>query len=66
MWIYQKELANSIPGLPKISKDVQANARKTGQLEYIKIGRHIVYKKEWVEQYLSSLQKLSLDTGGKQ
>ncbi|MEJ2497596.1 MAG: hypothetical protein P8Y43_09050 [Sulfurovaceae bacterium] len=58
-YIYQKELVDGVPGLPKISKDVQAKARKIGRLQFVKIGRHIVYKKEWIEQYLNSLQNLN-------
>ncbi len=55
-YIYQKELANGVPGLPKIPKDVQANARKNGWLEFIKIGRHIVYRRANVERYLENLE----------
>ena len=54
MWIYQNELERGIDGLPKISKAIQAMARKKSILEYVKIGRHIVYKKEWIEKYINS------------
>lgn len=54
MWIYQEDLENCINGLPKIPKSTQASARKNGLLEYLKIGRHIVYKKEWIDNFLQS------------
>lgn len=58
-YIYQTELANGIPGLPKISKYAQASARKKG-LVSIKIGRHIVYKKSDIEKYLQKLQSSNI------
>lgn len=61
MWIYQDDLENGVDGLPKISKTTQANARKNGLLEYLKIGRHIVYKKDWINNYLKSNTRNSND-----
>lgn len=52
MWIYQNDLQDGIEGLPKIPKTTQAKARKKKELKWVKIGREIVYKKEWVEEYL--------------
>ena len=52
MWIYQKDLQDGIEGLPKIPKTTQAKARKNKELKWVKIGRNIVYRKEWIEEYL--------------
>lgn len=54
MWLYQDDLANGINGLPKISKTSQAKIRKNKLLKYIVVDRHVVYKKEWIEDYLNS------------
>ncbi len=53
-YIYQKDLVNGINNLPKIGKSTQAIARKNGKLQFTKIGRHIVYKREWIEDYINS------------
>ncbi len=52
MWIYQNDLEAGIEDFPKIPKTTQAKARKNKELEWIKIGRNIVYKKQWIEEYL--------------
>jgi hypothetical protein len=52
-YIYQKDLADGTNNLPKIGKSTQAIARKNGKLQFTKIGRHIVYKKSWIEDYLN-------------
>jgi hypothetical protein len=55
MWIYQNDLEEGIiDGLPKVPKTTQAKARKNKELKWLKIGREIVYKKEWVEAWLNS------------
>lgn len=54
MWIYQNDLEDGIGDLPKIPKTTQAKARKNKELEWLKIGREIVYKKEWIDAWLSS------------
>ncbi|CUV66187.1 conserved hypothetical protein [Sulfurovum sp. enrichment culture clone C5] len=54
MWIYQNDLETGICDLPKISKNIQAKARKNKELEWVKIGREIVYRKEWVQRWLES------------
>ncbi len=54
MWIYQNDLEEGIEGFPKIPKTTQAKARKNKELEWLKIGREIVYKKEWIEAWLDS------------
>jgi len=53
-YIYQKDLADGTNNLPKIGKSTQAIARKKGKLQFTKIGRHIVYKKEWIEDYINA------------
>lgn len=62
MWIYQDELAQGIVGLPRMSATTQYKKRKAGLLKYIKVDMHIVYKKEWIEEYLESLEKKQIET----
>lgn len=47
-----KNIEKGVDGLPEISKVTLRNMRKDG-LKYIKIGRSIFYKKEWIEDYLN-------------
>lgn len=54
MWIYQNELEDGIDGLPKIPQITLAKARKNKELEWIKIGREIVYKREWIDAWLTA------------
>lgn len=63
MWIYQDDLEIGIDSFPKISKITQAKARKAGELQFVKIGRNVVYKREWIEQYLQSLQQAYFNPG---
>ena len=53
LWIYPKDLADeNVVGLPKMSIQLQNSLRKSRKLTYSKLGRNIVYKREWIEEYL--------------
>lgn len=54
MWIYQNDLEAGIGDFPKIAKTTQAKARKNKELKWLKLGREIVYKKEWIQKWLDS------------
>jgi len=54
MWIYQSDLEEGIEGFPPLPKTTLAKARKNQELEWLKVGREIVYKKEWIQKWLNS------------
>ncbi len=52
-WIYPEDLAEGkITSLPKMSIQLQNTLRRSKKLTYTKIGKRVVYKKEWIEEYL--------------
>ncbi|MBN2768443.1 MAG: hypothetical protein JXQ68_05025 [Campylobacterales bacterium] len=53
-WITPKDVENGIDGLPSISTTTQNNLRSKRKLTYTKIGTKVVYKKEWILEYLAS------------
>ena len=53
-WISTKELDKGIDDLPAISITTQNNLRAKRKLTYTKIGTKVVYKKEWILDYLKS------------
>jgi len=53
-WITPKDLEDGIDGLPSISITTQNNLRAKRKLTYTKIGTKVVYKKEWILNYLKS------------
>ncbi|MDY0196003.1 MAG: hypothetical protein WC253_06180 [Sulfurovaceae bacterium] len=65
MWIYQDNLERGTDDFPQIAKTTQAKARKAGKLQFVKIGRNVVYKREWIEQYLKSLQQTYFNSGAR-
>jgi len=52
IWITPKEIAKGIEGLPKIPINTQNVIRSKKMITYSKVGRKIVYKREWIEDYL--------------
>ncbi len=53
-WITPKELSKGIEDLPAIPITTQNNLRAKRKLTYSKIGTKVVYKKEWILDYLNS------------
>jgi hypothetical protein len=54
-WIYPKELAEGrVDGFPKISLSTQVEARRHRKITYTKTGKHVVYKREWIEEWLNN------------
>ena len=53
-WITPKELAYGIEGLPKLSIQFQNKLRKNKEITFAKFGRRVVYKREWIEEYLAN------------
>jgi hypothetical protein len=51
-WISPKELASGAYGFPKLSIQFQNKLRKNNEITFAKVGRNIVYKKAWIEEYL--------------
>ncbi len=57
VWITPKDLANAeneAKGLPKIPINTQNILRSKKLITYTKTGRHVVYKREWIETYLEN------------
>jgi hypothetical protein len=52
LWVTPKELASGIYGFPKMSIQFQNKLRKNKEITFAKLGRNIIYKKEWIEEYL--------------
>ena len=55
IWITPKDLANAeneAKGLPKIPINTQNILRSKKLITYTKTGRHVIYKREWIEEYL--------------
>ena len=53
-WITPENLNKGIDGLPCIPLITQNNLRAKRKLTYTKIGTKVVYKKEWIIDYLDS------------
>ena len=56
-WITPIDLANSentAIGLPKIPINTQNVLRSKKLITYTKTGRKVIYKREWIEEYLES------------
>jgi len=57
VWITPIDLANGENGakdLPKIPINTQNILRSKKLITYTKTGRHVVYKREWIEKYLEN------------
>lgn len=54
MWLTTFDLLKGYNGYPPISLQTQNNLRKNKKIQYMKIGRNIFYKKEWIENYINS------------
>ena len=53
VWITPDELSAGIDGLPPISITTQNNLRAKRKLTYTKVGTRVLYKKEWILEYLN-------------
>ncbi len=53
IWVSPKELAAGAYGFPKLSIQFQNKLRKNKEITYAKLGRNVVYRKEWIEAWLS-------------
>jgi hypothetical protein len=53
-WISTKDLSEGIEDLPAIPITTQNNLRAKRKLTYTKVGTKVVYKKEWILDYLNS------------
>ncbi len=58
MYYSIKDVANGIAGI-KIPESSQRQYRKRGTLRFIKIGRNIYYKPEYLQDLLVQLEKQS-------
>jgi hypothetical protein len=55
MWLTTNDLALlGFNGYPSISLQTQNNLRRSGKIKYIKLGRSVYYKHEWIEEYINS------------
>lgn len=53
-WSTTNDLLQGYKGYPPISLQTQNNLRRSGKIKYIKLGRNIYYKQEWIEEYINS------------
>lgn len=53
-WSTTNDLLQGYKGYPSISLQTQNNLRRSGKIKYIKLGRNIYYKQEWIEEYINS------------
>ncbi len=51
-WITPKDLSRGIDDLPPIPINTQNYLRSQKKIQYTKVGRSVLYKKEWIEEYL--------------
>jgi len=54
-WITPEDLKNSLNeaiGLPSIPINTQNVLRSKKKITYSKVGRNVVYKREWIEEYM--------------
>lgn len=49
-----KDVANGINGLPAIPIKTQNTLRSKRKIKYAKIGRKVVYKQIWIEEYINN------------
>lgn len=54
MWLTTKDLLKGYKDFPPISYQTQCNLRTRQALQFMKIGRSIYYRPEWVENYFLS------------
>lgn len=54
MWISTKDWADGKYNLPSMSEETQNYIRSKKRIQYTKLGRRVVYKKEWIEDYINS------------
>lgn len=54
MWISPQEVAMGVNGLPPIPVKTQNTLRSKRKIKYAKIGRRVVYKLEWIEDYINN------------
>ncbi len=52
-WITPDELAHGMADLPPIPITTQNNLRAKQKLTYTKVGTRVLYKKEWILEYLN-------------
>ena len=53
-WITPKDLSLGIDDLPPIPISTQNFLRSQKKIQYTKAGRSVLYKKEWILDYLNS------------
>jgi hypothetical protein len=51
-WLTPQDIADGINGLPPIPIKTQNTLRSKRKVKYTKVGRRVVYKKEWWEEYI--------------
>ncbi len=48
------DISKGLDGLPKIPINTQNILRSKKLITYSKIGKNVVYKREWIEEYLEN------------
>jgi len=52
-WLTPQDIENGINGLPSIPIKTQNTLRSKRKIKYTKIGRKVMYKQEWIEDYIT-------------
>lgn len=64
MWVSTKDWADGKYNLPYMSEDTQNYIRSKKRIQYTKSSKRVVYKKEWIEDYLNgNIRKAKTDQG---
>lgn len=53
-WSTTNDLLQGYKGYPPISLQTQNNLRRSGKIKYMKLGRSVYYKQEWIDEYINS------------
>ena len=53
-WVSPEILSKGLNDLPPIKISTQNHLRSQRKLKYTKIGKEVVYKKEWILKYIES------------
>lgn len=53
IWLSPKTLSKGLADLPPIKISTQNHLRSQRKLKYTKVGKEVMYKKEWILDYLN-------------
>lgn len=48
------DVSNGVDDLPRIDRTTQTNLRQKRRIKFVKVGGRVLYKKEWIKDYIDS------------